>query len=181
MVIDEKQDSLRNISQFIHTLARCSTICEYPRSVIWTLSLAIIQLSPSLGVYTTESRENSVTREVKNMTMVKNNCTRCKVLNARFYSVVINNDGMTNTSRCLSKIKQQQYSFSSNYSYPNFTMWVRRNRRSSGFSFGSEFARYGCSVHAHCFPPFIFSKTPKGKISCFCIVQDYAGVLLSIP
>lgn len=41
----------------LHTLARCSTICEYPRSVTWTFSLANIQLSKSSGVYTAESDE----------------------------------------------------------------------------------------------------------------------------
>ena len=40
------------------TLARCSTICAYPRSVTWTFSLAIIQLPSSLGVKTAESKKN---------------------------------------------------------------------------------------------------------------------------
>lgn len=43
-----------------NTLARCSTICEYPRSVSCKLSLAIIQLSPSFGVKTLESDGNRV-------------------------------------------------------------------------------------------------------------------------
>ena len=39
-----------NLLKIDHTLPRCSTICAYPMSVTWTLSLAIIQLSPSFGV-----------------------------------------------------------------------------------------------------------------------------------
>ena len=42
------------------TLARCSTICAYPRSVTWTFSLAIIQLPSSLGVKTAESKKRNI-------------------------------------------------------------------------------------------------------------------------
>ena len=39
-----------SIQETFDTLSRCSTSCAYPRSVIWTFNLAIIQLCPSLGV-----------------------------------------------------------------------------------------------------------------------------------
>lgn len=42
------------------TLARCSVIWAYPMSVIWTLSLASNQLSPSAGVYTAESIKDDI-------------------------------------------------------------------------------------------------------------------------
>ena len=42
----------------LFTFPRCSTICAYPRSVIWRFSLASIQLSPSSGVYTAEPKKN---------------------------------------------------------------------------------------------------------------------------
>ena len=59
------------IFQMIYsTLARCSTICAYPRSVTWTFSLAIIQLPSSLGVKTAESKKKH-----KTQTCAKQNAT----------------------------------------------------------------------------------------------------------